>query len=342
MTHHTQPPRKHRSTRVRSLLAALVGVAVLVSTAVTAQANESEVERDGAIDKAVPAISDVVDGGADAQATVKLNCHGYVEEGIGVVGCAWRANTDRSVASWQLWNLQTRPERGSRNLVAELGADVRSYRDPEVMVPAAYVYAVVGLDAEGEIVARSRLSSAVLQERDRELDIMRLDCSAHITEPDLASDPAVESDRAVSIGCEWSATRSEQAVAYELWRSVDGAERHVVARTGLDQTSVRDSEVSVGHRYRYVVLAVDTDGHIVGRSRSATVGVRPHDSAEDRVGDAERDATRELERDAERERTRELDPDPVERPAEPLADQIRERISDVDGDHAHRDRVTDH
>ncbi len=302
------------------------------------------------VDKTVAEMSEVVDGVVDALATAKLNCHGHVEQGTGVVGCAWRVDSDRTVASWQLWNLQTRPERGSRNLVAELGADVRSYRDPEVAVPAAYVYAVIGLDADGEIVARSRLSSAVLQERDRKLDILRLDCAAHRAELDDAADaavelaPAVEVDPAFSIGCQWSATRSDQAVGYELWRSVDGGERHVIARTGLDQTSVRDNEVSIGHRYRYVVLAVDTDGHIVGRSRSATVALRPHDSAEDRVSDTEREHTREVERDRvqETERVVDLEPAAVERPPERLGDQIQDRISDVDGDHAHRDRVADH
>jgi len=251
----------------------------------------------------------------DTPVVVKLNCHGYVHEGVGIVGCGWRAEADASVASWQLWNLQIRPERGSRNLVAELGADVRSYRDSNVVVPATYVYAMLGFDADGDIVARSRLSRVALHERDRKPDILRLDCRAHRLPLDAVADTVAEVDSIVSIGCEWSATDADNAAGYQLWRSLDGGARHIIARTGLDQTSVRDHDVAVGHQYRYVVTAVDAEGHVVGRSRAATVGLRPHDRTEDRMRDLERDRVRDVERDP---------------------------VRDVERDHVRPDRPTDH
>ena len=315
--------------------------------AVTAQVGGVATDGDRVIDKSRPATSDVIDVRIDTLPVVKLNCHGHVETAIGVVGCVWRAEVDSVVASWQLWNLQTRPQRGSRHLVAELGADVRSYRDPNVVVPAAYVYAVVGLDADGDIVARSRLSPAVLHDRDRKLDILRLECDAHRVELDIAADPAAEVDPVVSIGCEWSATDSEQAVGYQLWRSVDGGERHLIASTSLGETSVRDHDVSRGHRYRYVVSAVDPEGRIVGRSRAATVALRPPDRVEERVRDLERDQGRGVEHDRVRDVDVVIDPVRVEVDArtdhntDSSVDGPSDRPSAPERDRARHNRPTD-
>jgi len=324
----------------------MLGLVVLLPTAVTAQAGDSAAGGDRSIDKVRPAPSDGLEFPGDTPAIVKLNCQGYAKEGAGIVGCGWRAGPHTAVASWQLWNLQTRPEPGSRNLVAELGADVRSYRDSNVVVPAGYVYAILGLDADGDIVVSSRPSRVVLHERDRKLDILKLDCRSHTAEPDVAADSVVEVDSVVSIGCEWTATRSDHAVGYQVWRSVDGGDRHLIGRAGLDQTSIRDHDVALGHRYRYVVTAVDDEGHVVSRSRAAMVALRPHDRAEDRVREV--DAVRDVERDRVPEVDAVRDVAPVvadrvrDRPTDNPVEQASDGQLDVERDHVRHDRPADH
>jgi hypothetical protein len=243
-------------------------VAIPATTAGAANGRPGKIDTDQAVD--------VLQMDDDVPVTVKLGCRGHVEEGIGAVGCHWRSIDDRAVASWQLWNLQVRPIAGVRNLVAELGADAHGYRDTNVEVPAAYVYAVLALDADGEIIGRSRVVEAVLHERDRRIEPLHLGCDGHRTETDRAELDAAAPDLAVWVTCEWRPATSDAAAGYVVWRSVDGGERTAIARTGLDQTAIRDDDVAPGHRYRYVVQAVDGDGNLVGQSRPATIAFRPH------------------------------------------------------------------
>ena len=81
--------------------------------------------------------------------------------------------------------------------------------DTDVEVPAAYVYAVLALDADGEIIGRSRVVEAVLHERDRRIEPLHLGCNGHRTETDRAALDAAVPDLAVWVTCEWRpATRS--------------------------------------------------------------------------------------------------------------------------------------
>jgi hypothetical protein len=204
----------------------------------------------------------------DVAAAIKLHCAPRQSDTAAAVHCEWRAGDDLGVRAWQLWRLQVRPERGDRVLVASLGADAASHTDTGVVSPAKYLYAVLGLDAGGDVIARSRLETVRLRNHDeREVDLvpMRLSCAA----------AHGEGDAAASAGCEWSGVEHERAVGYVLWRSVDGGERVALARVGLDTQSYRDTTVVAGHRYTYIVTAVDAEGEIVGRSRAETVGLRP-------------------------------------------------------------------
>lgn len=234
-------------------------LAILVALPTTAQA--SDVLR---IDDEIPVV-------------VKLGCRGHVEEGAGAVACRWHPTTDRAVASWQLWNLQVRPELGARTLVAELGVDASGYRDTNVDVPAAYVYAVLALDADGEVIGRSRVVKAVLHERDRAPEPLHLGCDGQSAETNRTELDAAAPDHAIWVTCEWRPATSDLAAGYVVWRSIDDGERSVIARTGLEQTAIRDDDVAAGHRYRYVVQAVDADGNLVGQSRSVSIAFRPHD-----------------------------------------------------------------
>ncbi|MDG1411885.1 MAG: hypothetical protein P8Q52_14175 [Acidimicrobiales bacterium] len=219
---------------------------------------------------------------ANVPVSVKLGCRGNVDEGIGTVGCRWRAIDDQAIASWQLLNLQLRPEAGVRNLVAELGAHTRSFRDTNVEVPAAYVYAVLALDAEGEVIGRSRVVDAAVHNQDREIEPLYLRCDGHRGEAETVERGEAIPDISIWTMCEWRPSTSDSTAGYVVWRTTDVGGRIAIARTGLDQTTIRDNDVSRGHRYRYVVQAVDADGNTVGLSRPANVAFRPHDRTPDR------------------------------------------------------------
>jgi len=277
--YRTRPPgRTSRIRRPHGRIILAMVLAVLVAIPVTAAgAAVRRVEKINT-DEAINALQ--ID--TEVPVTVKLGCRGHVDEGIGTVGCQWRAIDDQAIASWQLFNLQVRPVAGVRNLVAELRADTRSFRDTNVEVPAAYVYAVLALDAEGEVIGRSRVVSAVVHDRDREIEPLYLRCDGHRGETDTVEPDGEVPDIAIWATCEWRPSTSDSTAGYVVWRTTDGGERTAIARTGLDQTSIRDNDVSRGHRYRYVVQAVDADGNTVGLSRPANVAFRPHDRSPDR------------------------------------------------------------
>ena len=287
-----RPPRIHRP-RGRIILTTVLALLL----AVPATAAGAAVRQAGKVN-----IGDAVDLlqiDVEAPVALRLSCRGHVEEGMGAVGCRWRSIHDQAVASWQLLNLQVRPVAGVRNLVAELGADARGFRDTNVEVPAAYVYVVLALDAEGEIIGRSRVVEAVLHDRDREFEPLHLRCDGHRSESSAAELDAAVPDPAIWVTCEWRPATSDSAAGYVLWRSTDGGERTAVARTGLDQTTTRDNEVSSGHRHRYVVQVVDADGNSIGQSRPFSIAFRPRDRSLDR--EVEHVTAREVEHVTARE-----------------------------------------
>ncbi|MDW3217713.1 MAG: hypothetical protein R8F63_03785 [Acidimicrobiales bacterium] len=237
----------------------------------------------------------------------------------GAVHCEWRSEVD--VRSWQLWNVELRPTHGHRNLVAELGADRQSYTDVDVEVPGAYLYAVLGLDGDGEVIARSRIVPVKLQHHDIAVEPMRLTCEPHRT--DTATDVVADRPPSFAVGCNWSEITNDAAVGYVVFKAVDGGERSVFARVGLDVTSIRDDDVVAGHRYTYVVTAVDGEGHVVGRSRAETVGVP--------IPERDRPEREPVRPDAVRD-------EPVrDRPADVVTDVVTDVATDRVSDRAVRD-----
>ncbi|MBT5580417.1 MAG: hypothetical protein HOJ56_08915, partial [Acidimicrobiaceae bacterium] len=81
------------------MLALLLAVPATAAGAAVRQAGKVN------IDEAV----DILQIDDEARVTVRLSCRGYVEDGMGAVGCRWRSIHDQAVASWQLLNLQVRP-----------------------------------------------------------------------------------------------------------------------------------------------------------------------------------------------------------------------------------------
>ena len=293
--------RRLRTPRRTLIAVATIALALVASLATPAAAGFGEVLPDDLPTRTAAnvrrAMTNVLDASMDLPditASVKLDCDSRVTDAGAAAVCEWRAPDDLDVRAWQLWNLQVRPVHGSRNLVAQVGADVRSFTDRDVEVPAVYLYAVLGLDNNGEIIARSRIDSVKFLERDIAIEPMRLECAAHRTP--AATDVVVDHAPRFAVGCKWNEVSNDAAVGYVLWKSVDGGERHAIARVGLETTSVRDGDVLAGHRYTYVVTAVDGAGEVVGRSRGETVGIRAHDGEIDRPVD--RPVERPIERDS--------------------------------------------
>jgi len=214
---------------------------------------------------------------------IKARCFGTVEAGVGSVECNWVGREDLAVAGWQLWNIRVRPEHGERNLVAEMRADVTTFVDTAVEVPGHYLYAVLAVDSNGGIIARSAVAPASLKTPPGQDEKIRLKCrpiGLHDRPAvDIAPADIAPPDIAPSIGCEWSAAQIDTAVGYVLWRQVDGGERVAVARTGLEATRFVDTDVAREHRYVYVATAVDASGEVVARSHEEHVGIpgpQPH------------------------------------------------------------------
>lgn len=261
-----------RTLRPLAALVVTLALALAGTTPAGAETGPMSAESDGAR-------LDALGLDADLVAAVKLRCHGHVGDDGPVVGCTWkRHRTDADVRVWQLWNLQVSPETGVRNLVAEVGTDTTSVRDTEVEAPAKYLYAVVGLNGAGEVVARSRVDAVRLGERPhRDIERLRLECTG------------VAADDGPVIGCDWSAVEDAPAVEYRLFRTSKHRDSGLVATTGLDVTSYRDADVHAGVRYRYWVVGVDEHGRLVAASRSAWAGVElpERDREHDRVRDAD-------------------------------------------------------
>lgn len=66
-------------------------------------------------------------------------------------------------------------------------------------------------------------------------------------------------------GCRWSST--DNARAYQLWRIVDRGHRELVGTYDNTTTVARDDVPDDAVLVRYAVIALDSEGEIVGRSR---------------------------------------------------------------------------
>ena len=220
---------------------------------------------------------------------IKLHCRGTVTDSGPVAGCHWRTEST-AISTFQLWRLELRVDDAQRVLVTEVGADTSSATDTGVSAPGAYLYAVLGLDDSGEVVARSRVDR--VRFRDPSIEHLRLDCDK-VTDEVPATDtaPAI----APSIGCSWSGAEDVDVRAYNLYRSVHGQERVLVATVGPDVTGFVDTGVEAGVRYLYRVEGVDESGAVVARSRLDGAGC----AKRDRDG-IERSGERRDERAAER------------------------------------------
>lgn len=115
--------------------------------------------------------------------------------------------------------------------------------------------------AHSDAVERGARQVRTESERPHRRERLRLRCAVA---------PAIDHR---GIGCVWSATHHPHAAGYVLVRSVDGGDRTIVHRGGLDQTRFLDQHVRPGHRYTYWVFVVDAGGHRLGGGGPVTVGI---------------------------------------------------------------------
>ncbi len=212
------------------------------------------------------------------------------------VACSWRAGDEVVVDAWQLWKARLRPSADGRLLVAEVGAEVTTHVDTDVEPGAVYAYVVLGLDPDTSIVARSRIV-VVPVPGPRDADI-RLVCrpvrgaddrpepvepgagrdDGDVTPPGPPSRPP-GLDVAVGVACRWEPADDVGEIGgFVLERGVDGADPlSTVAELGADARRHLDTDVSVGHRYLYRVVAVDGAGGRVAVSPvvGVVLGPRP-------------------------------------------------------------------
>jgi hypothetical protein len=152
-----------------------------------------------------------------------------------------------AVRAYRLWRVvDARP----RELIATVAAgDPRRHADKDIAPGHDYTYRVVALGADGLRVA---VSNRVTIHLVRFPQVLRFSCFYLV-------DGLVD-----GVTCRWSATTRPAAVRYVLFRSVDGAAREAIYRTGIDgRRSFFDTDVAAGQKIRYAVVALSATGRVV-------------------------------------------------------------------------------
>lgn len=190
----------------------------------------------------------------------RIRCRGRItDEGAPTVRCRWTATDHPDAAGYKI--IRRGGMDGRTVAFATRNLDVTRFVDTDVEFKTRYRYRVVVVDADGNRLEASRWNRAAV--RNPEIERLRLHCEAGTS---------VEVDT-TSATCTWRPAKSTEAVNYELWRLVRGADhRELVATTGLDRTTVTDDDIPADAKaVVYAVLAIDDDGDIVGRSRLSRV-----------------------------------------------------------------------
>jgi hypothetical protein len=161
--------------------------------------------------------------------------------------CKWVAPEGVAVERYHLWRTV---DGGSRQFVARKAADAElRHADFNIRTGKTYRYTVVAVNEAGSKVAKSNVAKVYVG---RAAEPLSFNCSVVIDEGVAAA------------VCRWSDTTRASAVKYVLYRSVDGAAREAIYRTGEDgRRSFRDRDVKPGQSIRYAVVALNSSGKIV-------------------------------------------------------------------------------
>jgi hypothetical protein len=161
--------------------------------------------------------------------------------------CKWVAPAGVDVANYRLWRSVNT---GPRYLIATVPATATlRHADRNIRTGHTYHYFVAALNAAGTRVAKSNVANVYVGRAPQT----------------LAFNCVVVIDTALTdVSCRWSATNRATAVRYVLWRSVDGAARQAIYRTGIHgHRTFVDRNVKAGQRIRYAVVALDKYGRVV-------------------------------------------------------------------------------
>jgi fibronectin type 3 domain-containing protein len=171
--------------------------------------------------------------------------------------CRWTAPTAITVAKYRVWRADGTAARVLIGTVAS--TDTLRFADRNIKTGHTYHYFVAGVNDAGTRVARSNVSNVYVT---RAPQTLSFNCV-------LVTDNGTSWSR-----CYWSNTARATAVRYVLYRSVDGAARQAIYRTGIHGTrSYADKDVKSGQKIRYAVVAYDKLGHVVAYASPDTVQI---------------------------------------------------------------------
>ena len=143
--------------------AGLAVVGMLTVPALTAEASElAEDQRPADATTEVVERPELSDRRVDG---IRFGCRARATDTGVVVGCRWRPTRAEDAVSYQVWRIL---DRGERKLVHRGGLDVTSFVDEELGHASFARYAVLALNANKEIVGRSRVAEVRLTKPDRD------------------------------------------------------------------------------------------------------------------------------------------------------------------------------
>jgi fibronectin type 3 domain-containing protein len=159
------------------------------------------------------------------------------------------------VVTYRVWRSV---DAGKRILIGTVAAaDPLRNADANIKTGHTYHYFVTAVGAGGVRVAKTNVANVYVV---RAPQTLAFGCQL------------VTVAAATDVSCHWSATGRPAAIRYVLWRSVDGAARTAVYRTGIHgKRTYIDAAVTAGQTVRYAVVALDIKGHIVAYGSPVTV-----------------------------------------------------------------------
>lgn len=178
-----------------------------------------------------------------------IRCRGGLDGAAPEITCKWRARTAGAAGF-----VVVRADAEGRSIVYRSDdLTQRTFTDTAVEFDTRYRYRLILVDADGDRVGRSRVGTAIV--RSDRPELLRLTCDRSDTDP-------------IAVSCTWNAPASTDAESVQLWRVVPGSPRALVTTVAPDQTTADDELPTGVERARYAVIARNTDGVIVARSRT--------------------------------------------------------------------------
>jgi hypothetical protein len=169
--------------------------------------------------------------------------------------CKWVAPVSVTVTTYRVWRSVDARARVLIGTVAP--TDPLRYADRNIATGHTYHYFVTGVADTGVRVVKTNVSNVYVVRAPQTLAF-----SCQLATATVALD----------VRCRWTATTRPAAVRYVLWRSVDGAARTAVYRTGIHgRRTFLDAAVASGQSIRYAVVGLDARGRIVAYGSPVTV-----------------------------------------------------------------------